>query len=159
MDEATELYKPWDVVYCRYPYQAGILPPKSHHAVLVATEVEKEGPVGYFVYTTSGAKREEGRIPFHLIRLSDAMAIGKGFEKGFEIHCSDMAKIPLDRTWIPDIFDEPRAGLRGHVPKDVQNEMLKAINLIAKANERGIHRRAIDLATERRKRIAMGIGR
>ena len=150
----SPLYKPWNIVLCYFPYKPGVKPPKQHHCILLGTEVEKDGtPVGHFMYTTSGAKREEGRIPFHIIRISDKEALEHGFEKGFEIDCSDVKKITLDGKWIPKAMTDPAAGVTGHLPKIYQDKVDHVVNLLRKADERSPHAKVYDLMAARKRKV------
>lgn len=151
----SPLYKPWNIVLCNFPYKDGVIPPKPHHCILLATEVEKDGkPVGHFMYTTSGAKLETGRVPFHIIRITDAEAHGHGFPKGFEIDCSAIKKIPLDGTWIPKAMSEPTAGVTGHLPKAYQERIDRVMDLMRKADERSPQAKVFDLMAARKRKTS-----
>lgn len=146
----SEIFKPWNIVYCNFPYEDGKLPPKPHYAILLATRVLDGRPMGTFVYTTSGAKKEDNRVPFYEIRVKDDEALKSGLPKGFEIHCQTVKEIPLTPKWVPELLKEVHGGARQHLPRHLQDRMWAVFEILAKADERGPHRRALDLMKQRR---------
>lgn len=131
----STLYKPGNMVWCNFPYDADPRAPgpERHACIYMRTLRSPSGEERLqMMYTSSKPNQMAEMDANYRIRVGKTEALGAGNERAFLIFADRIAYLPATRAFFPDLRPEMKAsgyGLMGHAAPGI---LVPAVNAYTK---------------------------